>query len=265
MKHIHVNALLSHNLIVITGEVSRPIEPPEPQERMKETTADSSQMSESDFMVNFLTTHKPPQEAKDYFHSVPWLDKYLSSPVYKLIPTFSRHLKASGEDYFFSRTLNTPTTIPHFLTLQLKDFKTPEPVTGNVQPQTAPQSRTPAVAPEHPDAVAMISLGNPGVDGHPNVIHGGVTCALLDETMGLLIMLHDNNVRGPGPRDALFTANLNVSYRAPIATPANYLIKLWLVKRQGRKWFSKGQITDHDGKVYAEADGLWVVATRAKL
>lgn len=232
---------------------------------MKETTADSSQMSEADFMAQFLDLHKPPQEAIDYFHSVPWLSKYLSSPAYKLIATFSRHLKASGEDYFFSRTLNTPTTIPHFLTLQLTDFKTVEPVKGNVKAQTTPPGRTTTVAPEYPDAVAMISLGNPGIDGHPSVIHGGVTCALLDETMGLLVMLHDNNVRGPGPRDALFTANLNVSYRAPIPTPANYLIKLWLVQRQGRKWFSKGQIIDGDGRVYAEADGLWVVANREKL
>lgn len=232
---------------------------------MKETTADTSQMSEADFMAQFLDLHKPPQEAIDYFNSVPWLSKYLSSRAYKLIATFSRHLKKSGEDYFFSRTLNTAVTIPHFLTLQLKDFKTPEPVTGKIQPQTIDQMRTETIAPEYPDAVAMISLGNPGVDGHPNTIHGGVTCALLDETMGLLIMLHDTNVRGAGPRDALFTANLNVSYRLPIPTPADYLVKLWLVQRQGRKWYSKGQITDKDGKVYAEGTGLWVVANREKL
>lgn len=234
---------------------------------MKETTADSSQMSDSDFMVHFLDTHKPPQEAVDHFHSIPWLSKHLSSPLYKLIPTFSRHLKATGEDYFFSRTLNTPNTIPHFLTLQLKDLQTPEPTTGpKIQPQTTPTSpRTTTIVPEHPDALALISLGPRGLDGHPSTIHGGVTCALLDETMGLLIMLHDNNVRGPGPRDALFTANLNVSYRLPIATSRDYLIKLWLTRRQGRKWFSKAQVTDEEGKVYAEADGLWVVANRDKL
>lgn len=232
---------------------------------MKETTADSSQMSESDFMKNFLDLHHPPQEAIDYFNSVPWLSNYLSSPAYHVIATFSRHLKASGEDYFFSRTLNTPTTIPHFITLQSNDFKTPDPVTGNAQHSITPSARSTTIAPDNPDALVMISLGNPGVDGHPNTIHGGVTCALMDETMGLLVMLHDNNVRGPGPRDALFTANLNVSYRAPIPTPANYLVKLWLVKRQGRKWFSKAQITDKDGKVYAEGDGLWVVANREKL
>lgn len=154
------------------------------------------------------------------------------------------------------------------VTLQLADFKTPEPIPSDAQAQSPPpqsRPRTKTVVPEYPDAVTMISLSAPGVDGHPGLIHGGVTCALLDETMGLLIMLHDNNLRGPGPRDALFTANLNVSYRAPIHTPGDYLVKMWLVKRQGRKWFSKGQITDKDGKVYAEGDGLWVVAARTKL
>lgn len=83
--------------------------------------------------------------------------------------------------------------------------------------------------------------------------------------MGLLIMLHDNNIRGPGPRDSLFTANLNVSYRAPVPTPSELLIKTWLVSRTGRKWRSKGQLVDKDGKVLAEADGLWVVARRDKM
>lgn len=233
---------------------------------MKETAEDSSAMSESDFMKTFLTTHRPPQEAIEYFHSIPWLSSYLSNPLYKIIPTFSRHLKASGEDYFFSRTLNTPITIPHMVTLQLADFKTVDPLPSDVKLpplQFSPGAKT--AVPKHPDAVTMLCLGTRGVDGHPGLIHGGVTCALLDETMGLLIMLHDNNIRGPGPRDALFTANLNVSYRAPVNTPGNYLVKMWLVKRQGRKWFSKGQITDEEGKVYAEADGLWIVAARAKI
>lgn len=229
---------------------------------MKETPVPSS--TDKDFMVHFLTDNRPPQDAVDHFRSIPWLNNYLSSPLYDLLPTFSRHLKADGEDYFFSRTVNTPSTIPHMVTLQLKNMRTPEPVSGSTQAQTTP-SRTPVVAPEYPDAVVMLSLGKSGIDGHPGIIHGGMTCALLDETMGLLVMLHDNNIRGPGPRDALFTANLNVSYRLPIPTSADYLVKLWLVQRQGRKWFSKGQITDKDGKVYADADGLWVVASRSKI
>lgn len=234
---------------------------------MKESSAGDADASSSEFMANFLSHHGPPQEAIDHFRNVPWLEKYLSGPKYDVIPTFSRHLKPSGEDYFFSRTINTLDTIPHMVTLQLKDMKTPEPTESNAQPETSQSESKPriAVAPELPDAVTMISLGTRGVDGHPGLIHGGVTCALLDETMGLLTMLHANNVRVPGARHALFTAYLTVSYHAPLPTPGDYLVKLWVTSRQGRKWYSTGQITDQDGKVYAQGIGLWIVTIKAKL
>lgn len=232
---------------------------------MKEETEESTSLSHGDFMSSFLTRHHPPAESVAHFQSVPWLNKYLSSPKYKIIPTFSRHLKSSGEDYFFSRTINTPSTIPHMISLQLSDLKTPEPIPTTASTSDSSSHRTPTNVPENPDAVMLLSLGSPGLDGHPSVIHGGMSCAILDETMGLLVMLHDNNIRGPGPRDSLFTANLNVSYRAPVPTPSNLIVKTWLVSRQGRKWRSKGQIVDEDGKVLAEADGLWVVARRDKI
>ena len=238
---------------------------------MKETQEDSSAMGAADFMTTFLEKNKPPPESVEYFKNVPWLNAHLSSPLYRPVPTFSRHLKTSGEDYFFSRTINTPTTIPHMITLQLRNFVTPSETTatsnaGKNGPGRSPDAhRQKTAVPENPDVLILVSLGKTGLDGHPATIHGGVTCAILDETMGLLVMLHDNNIRGPGPRDSLYTANLNVSYRAPIPTPGELLVKTWLVSRQGRKWFSKGQIYDKNGLLLAEADGLWVVARREKM
>lgn len=233
---------------------------------MKETSQDSSKMSDADFMSTFLEKNHPPVESIEHFKSVEWLEPYISSPHYRIIPTFSRHLKTSGEDYFFSRTINTEATMPHMISLQLRNFVTVEPTTGaSGQGNIREGHKNKTVVPEHPDALMLIKVGKQGLDGHPSTIHGGVTCALMDETMGLLIMLHDNNVRGPGPRDSLFTANLNVSYRAPVPTPGEFLVKTWLVSRQGRKWFSKGQLTDKNGNVLAEADGLWVTARRDKI
>lgn len=232
---------------------------------MRETVEEVSSLSDSDFMSTFLDRHHPPPEAIEHFKGT-WLNSYLSNPTYKVIATFSRHLKTTGEDYFFSRTINTPSTIPHMVSLQLADFKTLEQTNGASERATSPSSyKTVTQVPENPDAVMLVSLGRQGLDGHPSTIHGGVTCALMDETMGLLIMLHDNNIRGPGPRDSLYTANLNVSYRAPVPTPSELLVKTWLVSRTGRKWRSKGQLVDKDGKVLAEADGLWVVARRDKM
>lgn len=231
---------------------------------MKEDTEESSHMSTADFMKTFLDTHSPPQEAVQHFQSAPWLNNLISSPKYKVIPTFSRHLKSSGEDYFFSRTINTECTIPHMISLQLRDFVTVEPG-ANASAPTITDHRTPTVAPEHPEAITMLAIAGPGLNGHPETLHGGVTCAILDETMGLLIMLHDNNVHGNGPRDSFYTANLNVTYRAPVPAPSDIMVKSWLVKRQGRKWYSKGQIVDKQGTVLVEADGLWVSTKRQKL
>lgn len=222
-------------------------------------------MSDSHFMETFIEQQKPPQEAIDYFRSMTWLKGHVEDPDYKIIPTFSRHLKSSGEDYYFSRTINTEKTIPHFISLQRRNFVTPETSTSASRSRETPSHTTKTVVPEQPDCLVLISLGKQGLDGHPSTIHGGVTCAILDETMGLLIMLHDNNIRGPGPRDSLYTANLNVSYRAPVPTPGEILVRTWLISRQGRKWHSKGQILDKSGNVLAEADGLWVTARRQKI
>ncbi|KAK5076065.1 hypothetical protein LTR64_008491 [Lithohypha guttulata] len=234
---------------------------------MKEASQDSSEMSAADFMETFLIKQSPPQESIDYFKSVPWLAKHISNPAYKIVPTFSRHLKTSGEDYYFSRTINTEQTMPHMISLQLRNFVTPDLTEAQPRETVSPERSHTAktIVPENPDCLFLISVGPRGLDGHPLTIHGGVTCAILDETMGFLIMLHDNNLRGPGPRDSLYTANLNVSYRAPVSTPGELLVKTWLVKRQGRKWYCKGQLVDMKGTVLAEADGLWVTARREKM
>ena len=87
-----------------------------------------------------------------------------------------------------------------------------------------------------------------------------MNCAILDEMMGLCVMLHHQKYEGP--RDSLFTANLNVTYRAPVPTPSDILVRCWLKARQGRKWLSIGQITDKDGNVLCEAEGLWILTHR---
>ncbi|KIW98573.1 uncharacterized protein Z519_00234 [Cladophialophora bantiana CBS 173.52] len=217
------------------------------------------QTEEMDFMSKFITTHRVPEDARRHFASVEWTNKHLSNPLYKAIPTFSRVLKDSGEDYFFSRTVSSPSTIPHLVTLQLKDFpKYPETPKGQLKLRTNHNEVT--QVPANPDCIMLLQLGRPGLDGHPSVIHGGMACAILDEMMGLCVMLHHQHISGP--RDSLFTVSLNVTYRAPVPTPGDVLVRCWLVGREGRKWLSRGQIVDKDGKVMTEAEGMWVLAKR---
>ncbi|KAI1612057.1 HotDog domain-containing protein [Exophiala viscosa] len=214
---------------------------------------------EMDFMSRFITSHRVPEDARNHFASIEWTNKHLSNPLYTAIPTFSRELKESGEDYFFSRTVSSPSTIPHLVTLQLKEFPVPrESPRGTLK--TGQNHTKVTEVPENPDCIMLLTLGRPGLDGHPSVIHGGMACAILDEMMGLCIMLHHQHISGP--RDSLFTANLNVTYRAPVPTPNDVLVRCWLVGREGRKWLSRGQIVDKDGLVMTEAEGLWVLTKR---
>lgn len=219
-----------------------------------------------EFHSAFLAQYQPPVEASRHFASIPWTNKWLSSPAYKPIPFWSRHSKSSGEDYFFANTINTTKTIPHMVTLQLRDLVTPEPsdtpsassaVPGPTQPTVTDNSRP-------PELVFLIQLGPNGIDGHPGVIHGGVICALLDEMMSTVVAQHLNNA-SPRPKGQIFTANLNTNFRAPVTTPAAVILKCWLVRRDMRKWLTRSQIEDESGRVLAEANAIWVVVRENKI
>lgn len=215
---------------------------------------------ETDFLSQFISSHSVSQDALNHFASVEWTNKYLSSPLYKAIPTYSRVLKPDGEDYFFARTIRTLSTIPHLVTLQLRDLVTP-PETPRGQLQTRKSHTEVTQVPENPDCIYLLELGHQGLDGHPSVIHGGMACAILDECMGLCVMLHDLQPAS-GRRESHFTATLTLTYRAPVRTPGEVLVKCWLVGREGRKFLTRAQIVDKDGLVLTEAEGLWVSAKR---
>lgn len=213
-------------------------------------------MDNSRFMDKFIASHSVPTADQEYFESVPWLKRYLNDPHYQAIPTFSRVLKESGEDYFFSTTINTPQTIPYQITLLSRDLKLPAAST-----ELAPQSshKIATKAPDYPDNLMLLRLGNPGLDGHPNTLHGGIICSILDETMGLNVVLHHSRIPKE-TREALYTVELKTTYRTAIPTPSDVLVRCWLSRREGRKWYSRGQIVNQDGVVMSEAEGVWVTA-----
>lgn len=211
-------------------------------------------------MAKFLSTHRVPQDAVDHFTQNAWTTPYIYNPLYKAIPTFSRVLKTpTGEDYFFSKTINTPITIPHLVSLQLNEIKTPEDLAkGSSYNQTTISNTLLEPVPKNPDCIFLLALGHPGLDGHPATMHGGVLCAILDEMMGLCVMLHHTHVEEP--RASIYTVTLDTTYRAPVPTPGDVLVKTWLTRRQGRKWWCRGQVCDKHGVVMTEAVGMWVEA-----
>ena len=236
---------------------------------MKETDLDldASTPDKANFVNNFLTHEKPPKEAMQHFASIPWTNSWITDPAYESVPFWSRHLKSSGEDYFFARTINTPITVPHMISLRLKDLKSPEAEGWKPDEDTSTcgTSSKKAAVDKQPELVVLVQFGERGVDGHPSMIHGGVTCALLDEIMSLLVTSHRMNRPVPELSGSLFTANLTTSFRAPIPTPGQVLVKCWLVRRERRKWLTKGQIVDRQGQILAEGDAVWVVARKSKI
>ncbi|KAL4779084.1 HotDog domain-containing protein [Aspergillus varians] len=200
----------------------------------------------SDFLRAFLRSHKPLASTINFFRSIEWSRKILENNNYEAIPFFSRHLhEQTGENRFFARTVNTPTTIPHVLALRARRLITPP-------------SATPSLAKnETPEALCLISLGK-DLEAHPSIVHGGFQCVIFDEVMRLVVLLHQDNIAEPGPRDVHFTVSMTTSYHAPVNAPSNVLVRSWLVKREGRKWFAGADLVDCDGRVLTRAESVWV-------
>jgi len=210
-------------------------------------------------IATFFATHTVPESSIKHFSDIPWTSTFLNDPAYEAIPTFSRTLKPTGEDAFFSVTINTPTTIPEGLCLRLRNLVTPAVPAGSpYNCTTTPSSPWDSPIPPKPDVILFLTLGSPGLDGHPATIHGGMATAILDEALGLCVMLHQTHVADP--RSAMYTARLETAYRRPVPTPGEIAVRTWLTRREGRKWWARGQIVDKEGVVLTEAEGLWVEA-----
>lgn len=209
-----------------------------------------------DYILEFIKTHSVPEESLRHFAFIPWTNKHLSNSAYRAIPTYYRVLKPDNSDCFFARTVSNPSTIPHVVTLQRKDFHSlPESPKGSLK-LSLEQRQAPFPAPENPDCITLMELGPAGLDGHYGVIHGGMASAILDELIGLTVTLHLAPFATPGLVG--FTASLNVTYRAPVPTPSTVVVHCWIEAHEGRKWVCRGQIVDKVGLVLTEAEALLV-------
>ncbi|KAF4160323.1 hypothetical protein CNMCM6069_008673 [Aspergillus lentulus] len=196
----------------------------------------------------FITTVPPPTESINFFSAQPSTHAYLQdTSAYQPIPFFSQYDKGDTSDTFFNETLRTAKTIPHALAvarkeaLNLRDKAADEWVTGGA---------------DQPDYLLFVQLAS-GLNGYRDTVHGGVLASLLDEALGCCVEGFRQQLKA-GERTALYTANLNVSYRAPVASPGVYVVKAWLARRDGRKWFLEAQVVGEDGRVRADVKSLWV-------
>lgn len=85
--------------------------------------------------------------------------------------------------------------------------------------------------------------------GPPTLVHGGVISALLDELLGVAVCIHT-------PR--AMTAHLEVDFRRPWPNGEPARMTGQAERIGERKLQATGQLLGQDGRVIAEAHGLWV-------
>jgi acyl-coenzyme A thioesterase PaaI-like protein len=103
------------------------------------------------------------------------------------------------------------------------------------------------------EAVTEVSLGR-AFEGAPQRAHGGMVAALIDETMGLILAIHEV---------LAFTVQLDITYRAPTPVGQPLLARARLDRRDGRKLYMSAEVT-HDDVVVATATSIFVAVDPAR-
>lgn len=187
------------------------------------------------------------------FLRVPWTRALLQRPNVVVRVPNPRKIKVDGEDSAWAETLKTPRTFAACVSFYEK------PSRG--------QERIEQVS-------TLVQIGD-GLNGHPDIMHGGIVGVLLDEACGILQSIdrerrHLMSVacgksQGELPdMSSSFTAQLNITYKAPVYTPGPLIIHARYTKIEGRKeWIyvemkqRVGASEDYDGDevlcAYAEA------------
>jgi acyl-coenzyme A thioesterase PaaI-like protein len=99
--------------------------------------------------------------------------------------------------------------------------------------------------------VGLVKLGR-ALDGHPDVVHGGILALLIDDILGFGY----EALQVP----AAVTANLNVNYRAAVPAGSYILVTTTLVERKERKltWSVRVESPDQQ-TLYCEATSVFVI------
>ncbi|KAI1139360.1 HotDog domain-containing protein [Hypoxylon sp. FL0543] len=114
-----------------------------------------------------------------------------------------------------------------------------------------------------------------GLHGFNGTVHGGLTCAIMDEAMGSLLALNDNlnreaKAKGIIPLNteqfsAAVTARMDVKYRKPIPTPQIVVVTASLDRIEGRKIYMHVVVKDQNAQECVSCDGMFMSIPSGKL
>ncbi|BFZ55313.1 hypothetical protein PYCC9005_002353 [Savitreella phatthalungensis] len=142
----------------------------------------------------------------------------------------TRTPKSDTEDSFIAVTLNTESTIKRAASLHRMPKNDGSGDMGEL--------------------VWFLEIGN-GMNGHANILHGGMTAVIFDEIMGACQFYMLNN-------SPSFTGNLTVDYRAPVPAPSILMVRAQVTKIERRKRYVVAQMLGPDGLIYAEGKSLFI-------
>ncbi|KAJ5090477.1 hypothetical protein N7532_009161 [Penicillium argentinense] len=197
---------------------------------------------------DLIKTLPVSQADVDFFTKMPFVHPYLNtSGPYQLVPFITRYDKGDLSDMFFNKTINTYDTVPRVLAFMRKPDSLQSPVHDD-------EDIDPLQRLGEPHFVAFCQLES-GVNGYINTAHGGLLASLLDEILGLCAETY--RIFASDEQAPLLTADLQVSYRSPVPTPSVIMIKSWMRRKEGRKWFLEARILDENGLLKAEAKSLY--------
>jgi len=92
----------------------------------------------------------------------------------------------------------------------------------------------------------------PNFAGGGGFAHGGIIAVVLDEAMGKLSRLADEQA---------VTAEMSVEYRKPVPVDATILVEGWQEEEKGRNRFRVAEIRDALGNLLARGKGRFVIVT----
>ncbi|CZT21570.1 uncharacterized protein RCC_07433 [Ramularia collo-cygni] len=193
-----------------------------------------------------------PSDTKDPFLRVPWIASQIGRPDVICRPPKSREPKDTSEDSLWAETLKDSRTINSCICFYQK----------------------PASGVGHAEEVSTAMTIGDGLNGHPAILHGGITSTMVDEAMGMYQMINkelayeaqvqSGKVDGELPPVVLhaFTVELNIKYLRTVQTPGNVVITVKRVKVEGRKeWLAAElkQCTEHGAvEVCATGEALFI-------
>ena len=94
----------------------------------------------------------------------------------------------------------------------------------------------------------------PNYAGGAGFAHGGIIAVVLDEAMGKLSRL---------AQEQAVTAEMNVEYRKPVPIDKEIVVEGWQEEEKGRNRFRIAEIRDLQGNLLARGKGRFVVVPQA--